>query len=80
METRTPPNTCHTCGKVLDAATDTGDAPTPRPGDVSICIGCGELMIFTKGLRLRMPTVKEKRDCLQNPKVMAAQLFIRGRR
>jgi hypothetical protein len=41
----------------------------PEPGDVSICIGCGEVCIFNESLRLRRPTQAERRDALADRNV-----------
>ncbi len=48
---------CTNCGKELDGATAVGnlasEAPTPKPGDVTICLECGHIMAFGDGLQLR---------------------------
>jgi hypothetical protein len=44
---RMPPATCPACQATLDAATDSagGDA-VPKPGDLTICIHCTEVLQF----------------------------------
>ena len=57
--TRLPPASCPSCEKKLDAATHpTGDV-APSPGDVTICLGCQDILIFTEELGLRRPTDQE---------------------
>lgn len=63
---------CPACRKALDAATAI-DAPTakPKPGDVSLCFGCGTVLVFTKKLGHR---VAGKRDLLGLTKTQLAAL------
>lgn len=44
---------CPHCGKVIDAATGMGDY-SPKPGDVTVCIGCEGLNQFTEDLHLEV--------------------------
>ena len=60
--TRLPPATCPTCGKTLDAATNIEEDVEPSPGDVTICLGCKDLFIFTEELGLRRPTEAELQE------------------
>lgn len=51
-----PECACINCGKNLDAATAALDYPKsqrPGPGDVSLCVHCGEVMVFTPDMKLR---------------------------
>ena len=57
--TRLPPASCPSCGKKLDAATHPTEDVAPSPGDVTICLGCQDLLIFTEELGLRRPTEAE---------------------
>ena len=51
---------CPYCGYELDGATSPRDqSMMPSPGDVSICIECGGICLFTADLRLRKPTLEE---------------------
>lgn len=51
-----PHGACPTCKRKLDAA----EAPTkyggwkvrPRPGDLSVCLGCGEILEFKEDMQL----------------------------
>jgi hypothetical protein len=55
-DSRTPECSCPWCGQRLDAAMagdpENPDA-TPSPGDVSICISCAQILVFTDELTLR---------------------------
>lgn len=48
---------CPHCGYASDSLGTLGPTtPRPRRGDMSVCIGCGELLRFDRKLRLvRMP-------------------------
>ena len=49
----TTPGACPWCGHHLDMATGVGTDKLPRPGDRSICIGCGAVCVFEADLTLR---------------------------
>lgn len=73
-----PPQMCRQCGYKFDASSATrksgGKKLMPKPGNVSICLNCGDLTFFDKGLRLRPPTPAE----LADPEVQ--ELITRGKR
>ena len=47
--------TCPSCSTKLDAATSVEGA-VPKPGDLSVCVECGEVLQFTNDFSLeRMP-------------------------
>jgi hypothetical protein len=50
----------------------------PRPGDATICIKCGEFLMFGKGLALRLPTEKEYQKYGTDQRIVAAQIIVRG--
>jgi len=52
---------CPTCNKPLDASSQVGDDPSqsPCPGDYTVCLYCGSLLIFREDLHLEKPTKKE---------------------
>lgn len=59
-DTRTRPNLCTKCGYMVDAATGVSNGrDIPKPGDVSVCLNCGAVHIFTIALLLREPTQEE---------------------
>jgi len=51
-----PENTCLRCGYMCDRAS-VCDSPItrPRPDDVTVCMKCGEIMIFDHELKFRKP-------------------------
>ena len=60
MTTRMPLRLCLNCGAELDAATNVekvDDKVIPHDGDVSVCSGCGHVMIFENNTP-RNPTGK----------------------
>lgn len=57
--TRTPPARCSRCDQVLDAVSKAEGEGTPQPGDISMCLYCGALHLFTKRLKLRRMTFGE---------------------
>jgi hypothetical protein len=53
-------NRCRRCGQNNNAATNTtNEEVTPDEGDVSVCINCGEISMFTAEGKLREPTPEE---------------------
>jgi len=47
------PHTCPTCAKLLDAATAIdGEGNSPRTGDLSVCLYCGEIIEFGDDMEL----------------------------
>jgi hypothetical protein len=72
MRTRTPECRCLGCGKRLDAvgpvAPDGSDAnDRPSPGDVTVCLRCGAVMMLAEDLTVRGMTEAEM-DLLCNDK------------
>jgi len=48
---RVPESNCTSCGERLDAAgTMCEGTPAPKPGDITICVVCGQVMQFTDTL------------------------------
>lgn len=74
--------TCPWCGKVTDGlaqVTDTGRPAPPSPGDLSLCITCAGLAIFTaEGQRRATPA--ERAQLLRDPEVarVAAAIVLAG--
>lgn len=58
-----PNSTCPTCGYVMNASScaDTDPRP-PEPGDISLCLCCGELLVFDQEMLLRVPSIGEIMD------------------
>jgi hypothetical protein len=74
--TRVPAERCIGCGEENDTASNI-DQQTPSPGDLSICIKCGYLSIFTKDLRHRPLTVKELEEASADPRIQIIQMVRR---
>lgn len=58
---RVPQSRCIRCGDKHDAASCVGEEHGPGPGDITICITCGHVMVFTDDLALRELTSAEAR-------------------
>lgn len=55
-----PMSTCPTCGYQVDAATHpVNDKAVPKPGDLSLCMKCGELMTFNDDMTLRLSSIED---------------------
>lgn len=67
-DTKMPKSVCCECGAKLDGAAGEGDI-TPDPGDMSVCIYCGSLNVFSDNLTLRKPTVEEYVESTKNRKL-----------
>lgn len=46
-----PHDTCPVCKKTLNAVTSIGEMYSPKPGDVSLCTGCGVILEFDDQLK-----------------------------
>ena len=79
-----PVNVCPTCFYELDCATNTTGSRRPRPGDFSVCMKCGEIMVFDESLRFKVPSVSALLELRQLPVewslVTTAQRLIREHR
>jgi hypothetical protein len=74
IDNRVPPCCCLNCGFELDAAFDTSLVErSPRPGDATICIICGHLMVFGNDLTLRELTDEEIKKFAGDPRIVRAQ-------
>jgi len=72
-----PLSHCPECGHKLDAANvvEEGEiqGTQPEPGDFTICLNCGHLMVFTEGLKLREPNDEEARIIAGDKRMLAIQ-------
>lgn len=58
-----PESTCPICGYMFDAASHPIDEnATPKPGDLSLCLKCGELMVFKADMTLVQAGFKDVMD------------------
>jgi hypothetical protein len=65
--TRFEPSPCTSCGKRLDAASHLDGKSVPVPGDATVCIECGHVMVFGENMRLRDPTPQEETGLVGDP-------------
>lgn len=63
------PRYCLGCGMLIDAHTQV--AVCPEPGDVSICLYCSQVAIYTQS-GLRWPTDAEHDQIMADPKMQKA--------
>lgn len=64
---------CPWCGQLHDAATHSGSTvEVPEPGNLSLCVHCGGVAVFTGDLKLRRPTKAEQREIDNSPTVKRA--------
>jgi hypothetical protein len=74
MTHRTRANRCIRCDELLDAATQVtaeGDGPArPERGDVSVCVHCNHVAVFTRGGKLREPRPDELRAFMADERVI----------
>lgn len=77
--TSTLDHRCMVCGACNDATTEVGGVRgKPRDGDVSVCLECGGLSIFTGvGLMLRAATAGERAEIEADENVLMAQRITR---
>ena len=56
-----PAQSCPTCGHCLDAASAYNSPGTHRPkrGDVSVCIACGTILVYSRKLVLERMTFED---------------------
>ena len=64
---------CPACQLLLNGfrAAD-GTALAPKPGDVTICLRCGSVLLYDDRLHVRFPTRKEMREVIADPQALAA--------
>ena len=76
ITTRTPQNACRCCGYLVDAASGVDHNARAKPGDVSLCMKCGEASVFTGELVMRPPTAEELATIEADPMVRRARRAI----
>lgn len=54
---RITPSNCPYCGQKLDAVTRSSKQEAPKEDDLTICIACGEILMFGPQLRLKKCTL-----------------------
>lgn len=71
-------NSCLGCGHHMDMAAQVAGDEKPRPGDVTLCIRCGHVMIFDADLSFRNMNEAEQREIEQDPQVQKVILAIKN--
>lgn len=68
---------CPACGYFADRVTGIGHSQKPRPGDITVCVGCGCICEFDKDLQMVLiPEDKIPADCTARK----ARIMVRQRR
>jgi hypothetical protein len=68
---------CPHCGYYMDASDNPADpGAVPRKGDVTLCLRCGGLMLYTSRNSVRAATAEEQADILTDPEVSRLQVAI----
>jgi hypothetical protein len=68
---------CLRCRQLLDAATVVDDDCRPEAGDVSICMTCGHVAIFTHAGKLRQPRPAELRKIMCDERIVATRAAVK---
>ena len=72
----TPKTRCPVCRHRFDRASTILRHAAPREGDITICIGCASILVFTQGLQVRVPRADERPDIEALPVVRKARADI----
>jgi hypothetical protein len=70
---RVPVSRCSSCGTLNNAASAVGEDAGPSPGDATICMACGHIMVFREDLHLREPTIDELIQISSDPRTVLTQ-------
>jgi hypothetical protein len=73
-ENRIPKQRCAACGYRMDKSTEAFGDAAPKPGDVSICLACGAVQVFTADLTLRNPTRDEHEKFSRDQRIIDVQM------
>lgn len=72
-DTQVPESRCPHCKEKLDGAFEVGsNGRPPAPGSVSLCISCGNWMVFGPDLRLVRPSSKMLAEIKKNRRCQIA--------
>jgi hypothetical protein len=65
---------CPHCGYLLDEADGLTDPKAkPSPGDITLCVNCGEVCVFDDDMKLRVPTIDEYIKIGRDPNMTRAR-------
>lgn len=76
MTTDTPRDFCPNCNKELNQVTNSTGNKRPSPGAFSICVGCGELLVFKSDLLVRKVTAQDLEELKKKDRVFYENLKI----
>jgi len=62
-----PEHKCPACGKRLDSVTEMFSGAEPQPGDCTICLDCGAILIMLEDLTTRRASDAETARMLADP-------------
>jgi len=74
-ENQLPECQCPYCEAKLDTATDLKTNVMPKPGDISVCINCAQVLVFADDLTLRKP---QPGEITMTPEIELYQKAVRG--
>lgn len=64
---------CLNCGKRLKLASSITTDARPDPGDATVCLDCGHVMVFADDLSVREPTDAEVIELAGDADLLATQ-------
>src|SRR5262252_6336125 len=64
---------CLECGEPIDRASGAFCDVAPEPGDVTVCVYCGHVMVFREGLVLDNPDAEECYQIAGDKGILAIQ-------
>jgi hypothetical protein len=73
-EFRKRPTRCPGCGAEINAATNVTGTGRVSKGDVSLCLKCGEWLIYTNTYQLRLPSSDELATLRADPRCQKVRL------
>ncbi len=81
LTTRHKQTNCPRCSHQLNATTDVQreGQRAPEPGDVTVCINCGQILTFEEGLQLRRATAEEVQIVQADQKLWRLSQFLSRR-
>lgn len=63
--TRTEGMACLKCG-VMNDSHSTRQHGAPKPGDISICLYCGNIAFYEENCKMRAPTLEEMQQLMDS--------------
>jgi hypothetical protein len=77
-----PSNQCPYCQHKLELATASprNRHATPKPNDVTVCIECASVLVFTDDLNVRAPNIVELTSAMKHVGVAEIVAAVKARR